>query len=285
METTHRDNNGRVERQRRIRRRRLAAAGVLAGVVVVVVSAVVAFASGGGGDGDGKAAALSHGKKTASASPKPSPTPTVLRTPTKARPLRLAAYGESVGDCTVFGLWVKCQTEKKVKLHFFTKPSSGLTRPEFFDWPRFLRKDFPKGKYEGVMFMVGANDAQDIQLNGKKLVFGTKAWNRMYAPRVGAVMDLFLERGAQRIYWVGMPRMGMPWFSERMAALNKMYEDEAAKRAPAVEYIDAWTMVDAPSKGYVASFRQSDGVHLSDSGALKSGGFVLKQIKKDWHIR
>ena len=97
--------------------------------------------------------------------------------------------------------------------------------------------------------------------------------------------DLFLDRGAKRVYWVGMPRMGLSGFGPRMAKLNEIYKSEAAKRAPFVEYIDAWTLLDAPATTYQANLRQADGVHLNDAGALKSGGFVLKQIKKDWHIR
>lgn len=275
----------RTRRQEQIRQRRLVAALGVA-VLVLILTLILALACGK----NDKATAKHDtggplGKRSESPLSTPSPIPTALRTPTKADPLRLAGYGESVGDCTVFGLYIKCQTEKKIRFHYFTKPSTGLTRPEFFDWPRFLRKDLGQGKYEAVMFMVGANDAQDIKLNGQKLVFGTKPWNEMYAPRVGAVMDLFLDRGAKRVYWVGMPRMGLSGFGPRMAKLNEIYKSEAAKRAPFVEYIDAWTLLDAPATTYQANLRQADGVHLNDAGALKSGGFVLKQIKKDWHIR
>jgi hypothetical protein len=133
--------------------------------------------------------------------------------------------------------------------------------------------------------MLGANDGQNVVAGGKGLKSGTSSWKKMYAGRVGKVMDLYLKNGVEKVYWAGMPRMGIGWFNKRKAALNEIYEAEAAERSPRVEHVDAWAVVDAPMTTYQASLRQQDGVHLSVDGGLKVAREVLAAVARDWHLR
>jgi hypothetical protein len=263
----------REQRRRQLRRRRLIALGVLIGVVVLSIALIVLASRGCGG---------SSGAVDA----RPSPTPTALRTPTAAEPLRMAAYGESVGGGVLLGLKTLTEDRKDIKIHRFVKVASGLTRPDFFDWPAYLKADIDKRKapFEAVALMFGANDGQDTESGGKRLTFGSGSWKAMYAGRVGRVMDLYLKRGVKRIYWVGMPRMGIGWFNKRMELMNGIYEAEAARRASRVEYIDAWKVVDAPATTYQAKFRQSDGVHLTVEGGMKVAEAILEVVACDWHL-
>lgn len=264
----------RAGRRRQLRRRRLVALGVLVAVVVLVVVLIAVIARGCG-----------RTPKTASLTT-PSPAPTALRTPSAARPLHMAAYGESVGGGALLGLKLLTEGRRDIVLHRFVKVASGLTRPDYFDWPAYLRQDFDRRAkpFEAVMLMLGANDGQDATAGGRTLVFGSGSWKKWYAARVGEVMDLYLKRGVKRVYWVGMPRMGIGWFNRRMALLNGIYKAEAAKRAPRVEYIDAWTIVDAPQTTYQAGLRQYDGVHLQVAGGLKVARAVLEAVARDWHL-
>ena len=97
-------------------------------------------------------------------------------------------------------------------------------------------------------------------------------------------MDFYLKKGVKRVYWAGMPRMGIGWFNTRMERLNAIYKAEAAKRAPRVEYIDAWDAVDAPATTYQAELRQDDGVHLTVEGGTKAAEAVLAAVARDWHL-
>jgi hypothetical protein len=280
--TAHRAFSYQERRRLVIRRRRVALAVALAVTFVVLLSgAAVLFASCGKGH--------ASVRKTGAASPSPSVSATAdwteLRRPTQSDPLRFMTYGESVGDCLNFGLRVKCWDEPAIAFRQFAKPSSGLSRPDFFDWPRYLRRDMANKGFEAVVMMTGANDAQDVVVSGRKLKFPTKAWLETYHERVAEVMDLILDEGVARLYWVGMPDMGPAGFGEKMATLDRVYQEEAALRAPRVEYFDSWKVLDSPSGGYVASYRQADGVHLNDAGSLKLGAAVLAQVKKDWHLR
>ena len=258
-----------------LRRRRLIALGVLvaAAVLLVVVIVLVARACGGA-------------PSAASAAASPSPAPTALRTPSAAQPLRMAAYGDSVGGGALLGLKLLTAERKDIKVHRFVKVATGLARPDFFDWPAYLEQDMKKRKqpFEAVLVMLGANDGQDVVTGGKGLKFGTASWKKMYAKRVGEVMDFYLKSGVKKVYWAGMPRMGIGWFNKRMAVLDEIYKAEAAKRAPRVEYVDAWDAVDAPKTTYQAGLRQKDGVHLSVDGGLKVARAVLDAVARDWHL-
>ncbi|MCX6363713.1 MAG: DUF459 domain-containing protein [Actinobacteria bacterium] len=265
----------RARRRQQLRRRRLVALGALAAIVILLIVLVSLAVRGCGGDGSAGASAG-----------KPSPKPTELRTPTAADPLRLGAYGESVGGGMLLGLKLLTEGRKDIAVHRFVKVASGLTRPDFFDWPAYLKQDIDKRKrpFDAVALMFGANDGQDTKVDGKQLIFGSGSWKAMYAQRVGAVMDLYLERGVKRVCWVGMPRMGIGWFNKRMELMNGIYKAEAAKRAPQVEYIDAWTIVDAPADTYQAKYRQTDGVHMTVEGGLKTAQAVLDVIAPEWHM-
>ncbi len=81
-----------------------------------------------------------------------------------------------------------------------------------------------------------------------------------------------------------MPRMGIGWFNTRMERLNAIYKGEAAKRAPKVEYIDAWKGVDAPATTYQAELRHDGGAHLTVEGGTKTAEAVLAAVAKDWHL-
>jgi hypothetical protein len=226
------------------------------------------------------------GAPAGSAAASPSPTPTALRTPTADKPLRVAAYGDSVGGGALLGLKLMTEDRKDIKVHRFVKVATGLARPDYFDWPAYLKQDMAKRKapFDAVCVMLGANDGQDVKVDGKQLEFGSDPWKKMYAKRVGKVMDFYLKNGVKKVYWVGMPRMGPSAFGKRMAVLNGIYQAEAKKRAPRVEYVDAWTAVDAPKDSYQASMRQQDGVHLSVGGGLKVAREVLDAVARDWHL-
>ena len=272
--TTTGRTEARAKRRRQLRRRRLTALGVLVAIVVLLVLLIVLLTRGCGAS------------STANAGTDPSAGTAALRTPTAVDPLRMAAYGESVGGGALLGMKLLTEGRKDIKVHRFVKVATGLTRPDFFDWPAYLKGDIDKRTkpFDAVMLMFGANDGQDTKVDGKQLTFGSGSWKAMYAQRVGAVMDIYLKRGVKRVYWVGMPRMGIGWFNQRMELMNGIYKAEAAKRSPAVEYVDAWSIVDAPATTYQAKYRQADGVHMTVDGGVKVAKAVLAAVAKDWHL-
>jgi hypothetical protein len=97
-------------------------------------------------------------------------------------------------------------------------------------------------------------------------------------------MDFHLKRGVKKVFWAGMPRMGIGWFNKRMDLMNAIFRAQAEKRSPRVEYIDACTAVDALKTTYQPALRQKDGVHLSVDGGLKVANAVLEAFARDRHL-
>ncbi|MEZ5255459.1 MAG: MBOAT family O-acyltransferase [Ilumatobacteraceae bacterium] len=86
----------------------------------------------------------------------------------------------------------------------FYKVSSGLTRPDFFDWPAQLQRDIPDYDPDIVVVTFGGNDAQDLTIDGRSYPVATQEWQDEYARRVGAVMD-YLSADGRTLVWVGIP--------------------------------------------------------------------------------
>jgi uncharacterized protein len=222
---------------------------------------------------------------TTSPSATPPATAARLRTPSAALPLRLKTYGDSVGGGLAWAMTEKVAAHPLVKLWVFYKPSTGLTRPDYFSWPRRSAQDFAHHSYEVAVFMSGANDDHGMTAAGHDLPFGSKTWLAEYHRRVGALMDLLLKDRVKRLYWVGMPHMAGAAFGRLMKTIDGVYRQEAARRAPSVVYIDSWRILDGRNGAYEGRLRQPDGVHLAPSGSFRLADAVYRIIEKDWRIR
>jgi uncharacterized protein len=210
---------------------------------------------------------------------------------TRKRPLRMYIVGDSMAQ--VFGSSLENLAEGthlvKAKLDY--KVSSGLSRPDFFDWPQHLIDQLVEYDPDATTVLFGANDGQNLVANGKVLEVGSKAWQAVYQKRVGRAMRI-LTRGGRRVYWVGNPIMRDAGYRDRIAMMDHIYEAEAA-RHPGVTYATTWHLM-ANDKGSYAEYlsvgghqvlmRAPDGIHLTRAGGDRMAQSVLDVIEKDWGI-
>ena len=201
-----------------------------------------------------------------------------LRTPTAAQPLRLWVGGDSIvrdfGE-SVLRLTAPDPLFDPV-LHY--EISSGLTRPDYYDWPGALADDMAATDPEVVVIMFGANDGQGIVTADGTAIqeVSDPAWDDEYARRVGAVMDLLRDGEDRLVYWVLQPPMRDGGFDARIDIINAVYQREAADR-PWIQIVDTTPLFGDASGDYadalpgpsgaVADLRQGDGIHLSRDGA------------------
>lgn len=179
-----------------------------------------------------------------------------------------------------------------LRLDIFWKPGSSLIRQDFFDWLRYFR--VRARRYEAVIFMNGANDAQGFVRAGGPRVFGSPRWKREFARLTGRTMDTLLAAGVQRVYWVGMPVMsaslrvqagdGIPSYSRRMSMVNAIFKREAGRR-PRVSYVDTWRTFARPDGGFDQRWRAEDGCHFSYSGVRRMDALLLTILRRDWRAR
>lgn len=168
--------------------------------------------------------------------------------------------------------------------------SSGLTRPDFFDWPQHLAAVASSRQPEVFVIFLGANDAQAIRTaDGVIHQPETPGWEAEYRTRVRKAMAT-LDAPGRVVVWVGLPIMATEGFSRRMALQNEIYREETEGRARA-RYFDAWAIF-ADSSGNYSAFlpaedgklqavRQQDGVHLTKEGADLLAEAVFETIRLD----
>ena len=175
------------------------------------------------------------------------------------------------------------------------KVSSGLARPDFYDWPAHLRETIPKVNPQIVVVTWGGNDAQDILIDGRSRGTTTEEWKAEYGARVGEVMD-YLTADGRTLIWVGIPNAVDPNFTSRLAPLRAVTMEQAAARPGKVVYIDTWQrftgrdggyaeyVVD-PRDGKVKAVRQDDGFHLNVTGAEILSLDIAAAVEADLRAR
>lgn len=231
--------------------------------------------------------AQADGQQPDAASLKP-----VLRTPTPDNPLKLWVGGDSVGGS--FGVQMQ---PVSASTGLFTPTldytvGTGLTRPEFYNWPEHFAKDvLPKVDPDIVMPMFGANDDQNMETpDGTVLKKYTAEWFDEYRRRVGATMDLLKSPNNDRlVVWIGSVPAGPGSQISNQDTINYIYWSEAQKR-PWVSYVDTWALLGGPAPdhsfaetvvnadGKARDMFQKDNLHLATTGALRLSWGVVKHL-------
>ena len=202
--------------------------------------------------------------------------------PTSADPLRVLIVGDSLGIDMGGQLQYDLAGTGVVNAALDARESTGLTRPDYFNWPAELATDLKTASPEVVVIMIGANDAQDF-LGPPDVPYTSPQWNPMYTQRVSSFMQE-AESGGAQVIWVGMPPMENPGLSAQMTDLDGIDQTEAAAQKPPVVYISTdkslgtaqggYTAFITNAAGQVVNVRTPDGTHLTPGG----GQVVAQQV-------
>ncbi len=151
--------------------------------------------------------------------------------------------------------------------------SSGLSKPDFFNWPENLKKLLKKHEPDMLIISLGANDTQDIMVGKKRFQIDTDGWERVYAIRVLNFLELATENN-RKVLWVSLPIMGPMPYANRTKLINDITEDMSAFY-PAVAYENIEHLL--TKNGKYTSFikdknnktirlRSKDNIHVSTAG-------------------
>ena len=171
--------------------------------------------------------------------------------------------------------------------------SSGLSRPDFFDWPQRMIDQIVEFEPDATAVLFGANDGQNVLRQRQGPEGGQQAWQEVYAKRVGKAMDI-LTKGGRRVYWVGNPIMRDPGYRDAHLDDGPHLRRPRPRSTPACSYIPTWALF-ADEKGSYAEYlprrggdlvlmRAPDGIHLTRAGGDRMAQAVLDVIEKDWGI-
>ena len=177
----------------------------------------------------------------------------------------------------------------------FYKVSSGLSRPDFFDWPAEIATRLPEADPDIVVVTYGGNDAQDLLIDEQYYPVDTPEWRKEYGKRVGDVMDMLTADG-RTLVWVGIPNASEEAFTSRLQVLRDVTLAEIEERPESVVYIDTWNRFVGLSGGYAdyvidprdgkgKNVRASDGFHLNMTGSEILALDIAKAVEEDLRAR
>ena len=201
--------------------------------------------------------------------------PDAGRTPTATDPARVYIAGDS--DAGAFAPYLERLVGKTgvVTTTLDYKVSSGLARPDFFDWPAHFAAQMPIVNPDIVIVTFGGNDGQPI--HGINKAVDTPEWRAEYGKRVSAVMDL-LGAHDRTLIWVGIPNDNEPVNTARLKIQDEVVRAQLATH-PKVIFIDSWNIFSGLDGGYAeyvvdprdgvskAVRSATDGFHLNATGA------------------
>ncbi len=215
-----------------------------------------------------------------------------LRPITATDPLRVWVIGDSLVEAVGGALIRRASTTPLVEADMTFKYVSGLTRPDFFDWPEHVRQQIPLRRPEAVFVMFGGNDGQDVDVGGRILEKWTEEWFDWYRTKVQEAMRV-LAGVDGRVYWIGLPVMKSDVFSEHVALLNDVYRTEA-ERHPTITFVDTWDLFVDDSGDYAAYLpdadgtvrlvRAPDGSHLTPAGGDRMTTLLYEHLARDWEL-
>jgi hypothetical protein len=167
---------------------------------------------------------------------------------------------------------------------------TGISKSFLVDWGQLSAQQVKRDHPNAVVVFIGANEGFPMKGPGGREVKCCGAdWAAVYANRVRRMVDTYRQKGAARIYWIGIP-------APRSAARQKISRvvNEAADVATQpwrgqVRVVDTGAIFtpdgyrDAMKVNGVESIvRQPDGIHLNQKGAGLLAATLLKQIRQDF---
>jgi uncharacterized protein len=188
-----------------------------------------------------------------------------IRVPTPERKLRVAI----VGDSLAAGLGYFAERVFRPRLVTVSgqgRISTGLARPDYFNWPFTMRRIVDRFDPDLVIVMLGENDhqsLQDVHGNREELIL-TAGWPPAYRDRVLAMMRIATSRGA-KVVWAGLPISADYRLREHSRRQNDLFEF-AASISRDVVYFDSWDRFRDPAGGYTAYYREGNRVILIREG-------------------
>jgi len=224
---------------------------------------------------------------------KPAVRNTPIREPTFDHQLRVAV----VGDSLAAGIGYFAERVFKpyfVEVYKQGRISTGLARPDYFNWPAQMRQIVDRARPDLVLVMLGENDNQGLLYPDGTLEqdIGTFDWAAHYQARVERFARLASDDGAH-VVWIGLPNerdRGRWDFIQKQNAIFKSVADQL----PNVAYFDTWNTFAAANGDYSAYYRDGnkvtqiradDGVHFNTDGYTllmqKVAEFATEAFKLD----
>lgn len=201
----------------------------------------------------------------------------------------LAVVGDSLSIGLASELEKSLAARPRLGFAKLGKVSSGLARPDFFDWNRHMEDLARRYRPDAVVVMLGANDNKPLRMpDGSQIPYGSPGWNRAYKARIQRIVDIVRAHNpTATVFWLGAPVMSDQRLNRDLRHINSLARKVMASGRDS-HYVDTWALF-ADSEGDFAfskpdveagaPLRARDGVHLTTAGAQALAGRCLDALE------
>lgn len=199
-----------------------------------------------------------------------------------------------LGDSNIYGTLGKALATSLSALGYdvarYGKPTSGLARPDFFDWPTYAAEVLSEFDADVVFFMFGGNDGQRLTFvaSGAERVWfrEQEPWRDEYAERVESFAKLL--RGDHRRVFLLSPTNRRSRIERSKMERVKDVQRGATEGLERVTWIDMYPFSSDSHGGYLSagvdlagaslSYRRGDGIHLTPAGGVEVARRLLTDL-------
>jgi hypothetical protein len=210
---------------------------------------------------------------------------------TVENPMRLWIGGDSLAGSLGPSLGETVAATGVVAPRFDSRVSSGLTSPEFFDWPKHAAEEMAARDPEAVVFIIDTNDANAMP--DLATADNATELTAEYSAKIEEMMRIFIGDDHRPVYWVGAPPMKDPDLDDNVNVLNGVIAEVASKH-PEVTFIDVSGEFSDSDGGFITSatdetgdrvtLRSADGIHLTPEGGQRMAAPVFAAIDAAWRV-
>jgi hypothetical protein len=217
-----------------------------------------------------------------------------LRSVTATVPLVVSVVGDSMAQPIGEFLTAEQTDGQPYSVSYEFKISSGLARPDYFNWPARLGDLVATSKPEALVMVFGGNDTQELTDPMGNVIArpGSAEWEREYRARVAGVMD-YLKADGRRLVWLLPPRMAKASQDGPAQVMHRVLSEEAASR-PWVLPVDTAALTSGPNGEFAdvvsvngadpIDCRQQDGVHFTTACSELVTSAIVAAINQEWEI-
>lgn len=167
---------------------------------------------------------------------------------------------------------------------------TALSQSDLVDWGKLSASQLRRDKPNATVMFIGANEGFPMRVAGRDVQCCGRAWSAEYARRVRQLMKTYRGSGASRVYWLLLPAPRDPERQKIARSVNAAIQVAAQPFRAQVRVIDLG-VVFTPGGRYRAAMsvdgrqqivRESDGVHLNQTGAGIAADRVIDLLRADY---
>ncbi|MCP3922067.1 MAG: DUF459 domain-containing protein [Desulfobacterales bacterium] len=167
--------------------------------------------------------------------------------------------------------------------------SSGLLRPDYYNWSSKLNNFISIYNPGIVVIMLGTNDISSLYHPGKKRFysFNSKRMKKYYRSNVKNLMQI-VKNYNLNAFWIGLPATEKDEINEKLEVINSIHKGVASE-FDNIHYIETWNLLrneDESVKKFIVTegrkrkIRSSDGIHYTEFGGAFTGKYIFNSITK-----